>query len=117
MAFFNFLTQETWSKRHFKNVGENENRCQFHQHFMSTSLYESVICSFFCTGSLSLYFGQKKNGVQDVFKMLVKMATDANFTNISGTTFAPIFLHQKRTNLICKFKKAVCKTFVAKSRT
>jgi hypothetical protein len=38
-----------------------------------------------------------------------------NFNNILKAACAPIFLHQKSTNLKCKYNKAVRETFVQKS--
>ncbi len=41
-------------------------------------------------------------------KMLVKLIQGVNFTKILRAAFAPIFLHQKNTNLECKYKKKLC---------
>ncbi len=49
-------------------------------------------------------------------KRLKNTALGVNFTNILQAAFAPIFLSQKSTNLKSKYKKALRKPFVRKSR-
>ncbi len=58
---------------------------------------------------------RKYTGEKAACRTLVKLTPMVNFTNIFCPAFAPIFLHQKSTNLKWNYKKAARLTFVQKA--
>jgi len=58
-------------------------RCQFHQHFKSSFLYESVLSTFYLvTVLLCNFLPKEKNGAKVTCKMLMKLIPGVSFINI-----------------------------------
>jgi len=74
----------------------------------------------FCSACLSLQHGfvtfwQKDIGAKAVHKILMKLTTGVNFTNILWAIFSMIYFCQKNTNPNCEHINAAENTFVQKS--
>ncbi len=68
-----YLASSSATKKKVYNI---DYRCQFHQYFMSSFLYESYCAAFMCLQFWFVIFWQKDFGAKAAHKILVKLIPD-----------------------------------------
>jgi len=80
----------------------------FHQLFMSSFFAQNYFSEIFCVNCLVCIFSQRLIGAKSAYKMLVKLTTGVNFTNILWGAFLYLSIFQSfsvLTVLVCIFSQ------------
>ena len=91
---------------------KRENKAELPTRSNSYQPYYIIDCPYKLVRSTNIF---KQIGTKAAHKLLLKLTTGVNFTNILPAAFVPISFCRKSLNLHCKYRKAALKSFVRKS--